>query len=53
MNPISAMYLVTGAGGGIGSVSRYDRAAGDVEQITGQAAQTVEQYVASNPDLFY
>jgi uncharacterized protein YbjT (DUF2867 family) len=32
---------------------RYDRATGDVEQITGQAAQTVEQYVASNPDLFY
>ena len=32
---------------------RYDRASGDVEQITGQPAQTVEQYVASNPDLFY
>jgi uncharacterized protein YbjT (DUF2867 family) len=32
---------------------RYDRATGDVEQITGQPAQTVEQYVASNPDLFY
>ena len=32
---------------------RYDRVTGDVEQITGQPAQTVEQYVASNPDLFY
>jgi uncharacterized protein YbjT (DUF2867 family) len=32
---------------------RYDRATGDVEEITGQPAQTVEQYVASNPDLFY
>jgi uncharacterized protein YbjT (DUF2867 family) len=32
---------------------RYDRATGDVEQITGQPAQTVEQYVAANPDLFY
>jgi uncharacterized protein YbjT (DUF2867 family) len=32
---------------------RYDRATGDVAQITGQPAQTVEQYVASNPDLFY
>ncbi|AGB21710.1 putative nucleoside-diphosphate sugar epimerase [Mycobacterium sp. JS623] len=32
---------------------RYDRRTDDVEQITGQAAQTVEQYVASNPDLFY
>jgi uncharacterized protein YbjT (DUF2867 family) len=32
---------------------RYDRATTDVEQITGQAAQSVEQYVASNPDLFY
>lgn len=32
---------------------RYDRATTDVEQITGQPAQTVEQYVASNPDLFY
>ena len=32
---------------------RYDRATGEVEQITGQPAQTVEQYVASNPDLFY
>jgi uncharacterized protein YbjT (DUF2867 family) len=32
---------------------RYDRATADVEQITGVPAQTVEQYVASNPDLFY
>src|SRR3954447_18750251 len=32
---------------------RYDRATGDVEQITGRPAQTVEHYVASNPDLFY
>jgi uncharacterized protein YbjT (DUF2867 family) len=32
---------------------RYDRATDDVEQITGQPAQTVAQYVASNPELFY
>jgi uncharacterized protein YbjT (DUF2867 family) len=32
---------------------RYDRATTDVEQITGHSAQTVEQYVASNPHLFY
>ena len=32
---------------------RYDRATDDVEQITGQPAHTVEQYVASNHDLFY
>jgi uncharacterized protein YbjT (DUF2867 family) len=32
---------------------RYSRATDDVEGITGQPAQTVEQYVASNPDLFY
>ena len=32
---------------------RYDRATDYVEQITGRPAQTVEQYVASNPDLFY
>jgi uncharacterized protein YbjT (DUF2867 family) len=31
---------------------RYNRATDDVEQITGRSAQTVEQYVASNPDLF-
>jgi uncharacterized protein YbjT (DUF2867 family) len=32
---------------------RYDRATDDVGQITGRPAQTVEQYVASDPDLFY
>ena len=32
---------------------RYDRRTDDVEQITGQPAQSVEQYVAANPDLFY
>jgi uncharacterized protein YbjT (DUF2867 family) len=32
---------------------RYNRATDDVERITGQPAQTVMQYVASNPDLFY
>jgi uncharacterized protein YbjT (DUF2867 family) len=32
---------------------RYDRATDDVERLTGRPAQTVEQYVASNPDLFY
>jgi uncharacterized protein YbjT (DUF2867 family) len=32
---------------------RYDRRTDDVEQITGQAAQSVEAYVAANPDLFY
>ena len=32
---------------------RYNRTTEDVERITGQPAQTVEQYVASNPDLFY
>jgi uncharacterized protein YbjT (DUF2867 family) len=32
---------------------RYDRATDDVEQITGQPAETVEHYVAANPDLFY
>ena len=32
---------------------RYNRATDDVERITGQPGQTVEQYVASNPDLFY
>jgi uncharacterized protein YbjT (DUF2867 family) len=31
---------------------RYNRATDDVEQITGRPAQTVEQYVASNRDLF-
>jgi uncharacterized protein YbjT (DUF2867 family) len=32
---------------------RYNRATNDVERITGHPAQTVEQYVASNRDLFY
>jgi uncharacterized protein YbjT (DUF2867 family) len=32
---------------------RYDRRTDDVEQITGRAAQSVEQYVTANPDLFY
>ncbi|HEX4587987.1 MAG TPA: NAD(P)H-binding protein [Mycobacterium sp.] len=32
---------------------RYNRVTDDVERITGQPAQTVEQFVASNPDLFY
>jgi uncharacterized protein YbjT (DUF2867 family) len=32
---------------------RYNRATEDVERITGRPAQTVEQYVASHPDLFY
>jgi uncharacterized protein YbjT (DUF2867 family) len=31
---------------------RYNRATGDVERITGQPAQTVEQYIAAHPDLF-
>jgi uncharacterized protein YbjT (DUF2867 family) len=31
---------------------RYDRRTDDVEQITGEAAQSVEQYVAAHPDLF-
>jgi uncharacterized protein YbjT (DUF2867 family) len=33
--------------------NRYDRATDDVAQLTGRPAQTVEQYVAENPDLFY
>jgi uncharacterized protein YbjT (DUF2867 family) len=32
---------------------RYDRRTDDVEQITGRPAQSVEQYVAAHPDLFY
>jgi uncharacterized protein YbjT (DUF2867 family) len=32
---------------------RYNRGTDDVEQIIGRPGQTVEQYVASNPDLFY
>jgi uncharacterized protein YbjT (DUF2867 family) len=31
---------------------RYNRATDGVERITGQPAQTVEQYIASHPDLF-
>jgi uncharacterized protein YbjT (DUF2867 family) len=32
---------------------RYDRATDDVERVTGRPAQTVAEYIASNPDLFY
>ena len=32
--------------------NRYDRSTHDVEQVTGQPPQTVEQYVASHPELF-
>ena len=32
--------------------NRYDRSTHDVDQVTGQPPQTVEQYVASHPDLF-
>jgi uncharacterized protein YbjT (DUF2867 family) len=32
---------------------RYNRATADVEQVTGQPAQSVEQYIATHPDLFY
>jgi uncharacterized protein YbjT (DUF2867 family) len=32
---------------------RYDRRTDDVEQITGRPAQSVEEYVAANPHLFY
>ena len=32
--------------------NRYDRSTNDVEQVTGQPPQTIEQYVASHPDLF-
>lgn len=31
---------------------RYNRASDDVENLTGEPAQTVEQYIASNPKLF-
>jgi uncharacterized protein YbjT (DUF2867 family) len=31
---------------------RYNRATQDVESVTGQRAQTVEQYIASHPELF-
>ena len=32
--------------------NRYDRSTHDVERITGQPPQTVEQYIASRPELF-
>lgn len=32
---------------------RYDRVTDDVQRITGTPAQSVAQYVASHPDLFY
>jgi uncharacterized protein YbjT (DUF2867 family) len=32
--------------------NRYDRSTHDVEQVTGQPPQTVEQYVAAHPELF-
>ena len=32
--------------------NRYDRCTHDVEQVTGQPPQTVEQYVAAHPELF-
>jgi uncharacterized protein YbjT (DUF2867 family) len=32
--------------------NRYERATHDVERITGEPPQTVEQYIASHPDLF-
>jgi uncharacterized protein YbjT (DUF2867 family) len=32
--------------------NRYDRSTHDVEQVTGQPPQTVEQYLASHPELF-
>ena len=32
--------------------NRYDRSTDDVEQVTGQPPQTVEQYVTSHPELF-
>jgi uncharacterized protein YbjT (DUF2867 family) len=32
--------------------NRYDRSTHDVEQVTGQPPQTVEQYVAAHPQLF-
>jgi hypothetical protein len=31
---------------------RYNRATDDVEQVTGQPAQTVQQYICSHPELF-
>jgi uncharacterized protein YbjT (DUF2867 family) len=32
--------------------NRYDRFTHDVEQVTGQAPQTVEHYIAAHPELF-
>jgi hypothetical protein len=32
--------------------NRYDRFTHDVEQVTGQPPQTVEQYIGSHPELF-
>ena len=32
--------------------NRYDRSTDDVEQVTGQPPQTVEQYIGSHPELF-
>jgi len=32
--------------------NRYDRSTHDVEHVTGQPPQTVEQYVTSHPELF-
>lgn len=32
--------------------NRYERCTHDVEQVTGQRPQTVEQYVASHPEVF-
>jgi uncharacterized protein YbjT (DUF2867 family) len=32
--------------------NRYDRSTHDVEQVTGQPPQTVEQYVSSHPEVF-
>jgi len=32
--------------------NRYDRSTRDVEEVTGQPPQTVEQYIGSHPELF-
>ncbi|HZC10561.1 MAG TPA: hypothetical protein VE485_11140 [Mycobacterium sp.] len=32
--------------------NRYDRSTHGVEHVTGQPAQSVEQYVGSHPELF-
>ena len=31
---------------------RYNRGTNEVEQVTGQPAQTVEQYIADHPERF-